>query len=79
MAGHQSLLDKNLTMALIDKDLTMDETVQKIIFLDNGGRRSGVDRRQFSYTSYIPERRRGGDRRKGEDRRKMARIVSQIK
>ena len=42
---------------------------------DNGGRRSGVDRRQFSYTDHIPERRAGedrrskGDRRCGEDRR----------
>lgn len=26
-------------------------------------RRSGVDRRQFSYTAYIPERRSGKDRR----------------
>ena len=42
---------------------------------DNGGRRSGIDRRRFSYTSHIPERRRGSeqgeasDRRNGEDRR----------
>jgi hypothetical protein len=42
---------------------------------DNGGRRSGIDRRRFSYTSHIPERRRASeqreasDRRNGEDRR----------
>ena len=30
-------------------------------------RRSNVDRRKFSYTEYIPERRSDGDRRKGED------------
>ena len=36
---------------------------------DNGGRRSGVDRRQFSYTNYIPERRAGEDRRSRLDRR----------
>ncbi len=76
MADHQSELDKNLRMALLDKDTPMDESIQKIMFLDNGGRRSGVDRRQFSYTSYIPERRSGEDRRKGGDRRKMNRIVS---
>jgi len=27
-------------------------------------RRSGVDRREFSYTVHIPERRRGAERRK---------------
>jgi hypothetical protein len=30
-------------------------------------RRSKVDRRRFSYTEYIPERRSEGDRRKGEN------------
>jgi len=36
---------------------------------DRGGRRSGIDRRQFSYDACIPERRSGLDRRSGEDRR----------
>lgn len=36
---------------------------------DNGGRRSGIDRRRYSYTSHIPERRSDEDRRNGEDRR----------
>ena len=36
----------------------------------NGGRRSGAERRKFSYTLYIPERRSGRDRRKKPDRRK---------
>ena len=30
-------------------------------------RRSRVDRRQFSYTEYIPERRSNEDRRKNEE------------
>ena len=30
-------------------------------------RRSNVDRRKFSYTEYIPERRSEGDRRKVEN------------
>ena len=38
--------------------------------LDNGGRRSGVERRRFSYTNYLPERRSGKDRRIEVDRRK---------
>ena len=36
---------------------------------DNGGRRSGVERRQFSYFAHVPERRSGKDRRNGLDRR----------
>jgi len=36
---------------------------------DNGGRRWGVERRRFDYTSCIPERRSGHDRRSGQDRR----------
>lgn len=36
---------------------------------DNGGRRSGIDLRQFSYTGHIPERRSGQERRNGLDRR----------
>jgi hypothetical protein len=41
---------------------------------DNEGRRFLVDRRQFSYTMHVPERRSGIDRRGGEDRRKSPRI-----
>jgi hypothetical protein len=43
---------------------------------DNGGRRSGIERRRFSYSDHIPDRRSAvdrrvrSDRRSGEDRRK---------
>ena len=37
--------------------------------VDNGGRRLGFERRQFSYSEHIPERRSGKDRRIGPDRR----------
>jgi hypothetical protein len=47
-------------------DAKMNETTRA----DNGGRRSGRDRRQFSYTMYLPERRSGEERRSGLDRRK---------
>ncbi len=40
---------------------------------DSGGRRSGGDRRHFSYTLHIPERRKDKDRRSGDDRRKFPR------
>ena len=37
--------------------------------IDNGGRRLGVDSRQFSYTDHIPDRRTDNERRSGSDRR----------
>ena len=40
---------------------------------DNGGRRLGIDRRQFSYTIHVPERRSDNERRSGIDRRLEAR------
>ena len=36
---------------------------------DNGGRRSGIERRRFSYDDHIPERRSADDRRASSDRR----------
>jgi hypothetical protein len=36
-------------------------------FPANDDRRSGIDRRKFSYAVYIPERRSNIDRRKGLD------------
>ena len=36
---------------------------------DRGGTRSGIERRQFDYTEYTPERRSGDDRRDEFDRR----------
>ena len=43
------------------------------ILLYNGSRRSGIDRRRFSYAVHIPERRSSIDRRKGLDRRSQQR------
>ncbi len=46
-----------------------------LLYFDNGGRRSGQDRRRFAYSNHIPERRLGADhglsqdRRSGKDRR----------
>lgn len=53
----------------------MTDTDPEITLLlpDNGGRRSGIDRRRFQYTAHIPERRSGDDRRSGIDRRTMER------
>ncbi len=42
---------------------------KSFLLADNGGGRSGIDRRQFSYNIHIPERRSTKERRSGEDRR----------
>jgi hypothetical protein len=47
----------------------MDNSDFKPTLYDNGGRRSGIDRRSFSYSDHIPERRRGSERRMLEERR----------
>ena len=39
--------------------------------VDNGGTRTGLDRRKFEYTAYIPEKRSGMDRRNEFDRRSL--------
>jgi hypothetical protein len=46
--------------------------LNKLRLRDNGGRRSGIDLRQFSYTDHIPERRGGLERRSNLDRRNGA-------
>ena len=56
-----------------------------LVILDCGGRRSGIDRRQFSYTEHIParrsnkERRSKPERRNGLDRRKIEGSMKIIK
>ena len=44
------------------------------VSLDNDGRRSGSNRRIFSYDDHFPERRSDEDRRSGFDRRLKLRI-----
>ncbi len=39
------------------------------VVIDNGGRRSGIERRTFSYAIHVPELRSGKDRRNDIDRR----------
>ena len=54
-------------------DIIMNEQKQNLTSTDNGGRRSGGDRRTYSYTMHFPERRSGEDRRKSKDRRQTPR------
>ena len=49
---------------MTDTDMEMP-----LLLSDNGGRRSGIERRRFQYAYHIPERRSGQDRRSGFDRR----------
>ena len=39
------------------------------LMVDNGGRRSGIDRRIFTFGVVLSDRRSGKDRRSGLDRR----------
>jgi hypothetical protein len=41
-----------------------------IAFIDNGGTRSGAERRRFSETEHLPDIRTRYDRRSGADRRR---------
>ena len=43
-----------------------------------GGRRMGGDRREYTYSCCIPERRSGIERRSGVDRRRSGRIFSMM-
>jgi hypothetical protein len=56
-----------------------NDILERLISLDNGGRRSGGDRRNYSYTLHIPERRSGKDRRSGADRRMKSRIKAKLR
>ncbi len=47
----------------------MNISAVALALIDNGGRRAGADRRQFSYTDHIPDRRFRKDRRSDIDRR----------
>ncbi len=40
-----------------------------MVLKDNGGRRLGIENREFSYTNHVPNRRTQEDRRSGIDRR----------
>jgi hypothetical protein len=46
---------------------------ERFMLIDNGGRRTGGDRRNYSYSVHLPERRDPKDRRSGRDRRKFPR------
>jgi len=69
--------DRSIYISIIHFGLYMEKNntdiLNRLISLDNGGRRSGGERRNYSYTLHIPERRNGNNRRSGEDRRRILR------
>lgn len=48
----------------------MTDSKEVYHWMAKADRRSGVERRKFSYTAYIPERRCGKDRRSGKSTKK---------
>jgi hypothetical protein len=56
----------------------MTNLFPKTAIKDNGGRRSGTDRREYSYSAHLPERRSGLDQRSGFDRRRPLGAVKAI-
>jgi hypothetical protein len=51
-------------------DSSMSGLDNLIAFIDNGGTRSGSERRRLAEAEYMPERRTRYDRRSGADRRR---------
>jgi hypothetical protein len=62
-------------IALVLAGKISDETeIISLLMGDSGDRRLRLDRRQFSYDMYIPERRSGKDRRSELDIRQKSTI-----
>jgi hypothetical protein len=61
----EALMSVHSIRKLNDVDLSLYQNEN-----DKGGRRTGLERRQFSYSVHIPERRSGKPRRQAQDRRK---------
>ena len=61
-----------LGLKISDKNKVFGEAMELSI-KDKGDRRSGVDRRKFSYAVHIPEHRSVKERRTGLDRRLKSR------
>jgi hypothetical protein len=56
----------------------MDIPVDDLDMIDNGGTRSGRDRRKLAIINYNPERRTGQERRNEMDRRKDQRYRGEL-
>ena len=56
-----------IALEILNSKIKMTDSQEKSHLMAKVDRRSGKDRRQFSYTAYIPERRSGTDRRKSKN------------
>jgi hypothetical protein len=65
--------DPLLQIPAIDVVTISTNPYKKFVLIDNGGRRTGGDRRNYSYSIHLPERRARNDRRCGKDRRRYPR------
>ncbi|MEJ2658968.1 MAG: helix-turn-helix transcriptional regulator [Desulfobacterales bacterium] len=66
--GYPCRMKTKQKIALVLAGKISDETeIISLLMGDNGDRRFRLDRRQFSYDMYIPERRSCKDRRSGLD------------
>ena len=62
--------DQQLLRLLMEQDYDSAEALTRgLELVDNGGTRSGIERRQDEYTAHRPEKRSGNERRNGVDRR----------
>jgi hypothetical protein len=57
-----------IALEILNSKIKMTDSQEKSHLMAKVDRRSGKDRRQFSYTAYIPERRSGKDRRSRKSR-----------
>lgn len=65
---------KRKIISTLEHDIANENRLVASFITDNGGKRLGLDRRQFSYDKHIPECRSGKDRRSGLDRRQKPRV-----
>lgn len=73
---HQLLISRGCNLSDFHEMATSLDTKKDRLFnknrvymIDNGGRRLGIERREFAYSHYYPERREGADRRIHPERR----------
>ena len=68
--GEKGLTDQDLVGTEVSEKQVIGESSDVAVFQsDNGGRRLGLERREFSYDIHVPERRSNTIRRSSIDRR----------
>ena len=65
---------KRKIISALGHDIANENKLVASFITDNGGKRLGLDRREFSYDEHSPERRSDKDRRSGLNRRQKPRV-----